>query len=177
MEKRNSEIIKIAIVGPESTGKSTLAFSLAQSFNTLWVPEFAREYLQSKNGIYNYNDLEYIAKMQIQLEEDRMLQANTFLFCDTNLIVLKIWSNFVFGKCCNFILEHIQQRNYHLTLLTNIDIPWEEDPLREHPNNREELFLLYKNELDKQNIVYSIISGSHEERLKSATQVINDLTK
>lgn len=177
MEKRNSEIIKIAVVGPESTGKSTLTLSLANSFNTLWVPEFAREYLQNKNGKYTYSDLEYIAKMQMQEEDKQIGKSNKYLFCDTNLLVLKVWSNFVFGKCCDFILENNLKRTYNLTLLTNIDIPWEPDPLREHPNKRDELFLIYKNELEQQNIVYSIISGSHTVRLQNATNSINDLIK
>jgi NadR type nicotinamide-nucleotide adenylyltransferase len=175
MEKRNSEIIKVAVVGPESTGKSTLALSLAHTYNSVWVPEFARDYLQTKSGKYTFDDLEYIAKIQLQHEEKLLLKANRFLFCDTNLIVIKIWSEFVFGKVCNYITEQVAEKKYGLTFLTDIDIPWEPDPLREHPNKREELFSIYKNELQKQNVVYSTISGSHRMRLESASKIINDL--
>lgn len=175
MEKRNTEIIKVAIVGPESTGKTTLAMSLAQSYNSVWVPEFARDYLKHKNGKYIYDDLELIAKKQIEQEDLLYKKANHFLFCDTNLIVIKVWSDFVFGKCSDFILDSLATRTYNVTLLTDIDIPWEDDPFREHPHKREELFSIYKNELQKQNIVYSIISSSHAVRLQSASKIINDL--
>ncbi|MES2837228.1 MAG: ATP-binding protein [Bacteroidota bacterium] len=175
MEKRNSEIIKVAIVGPESTGKTTLALSLAQSYKSVWVPEFARDFLLVKSGKYTFDDLEQIAKMQLEQQEKLLLKANRVLFCDTNLTVIKIWSEFVFGKVCDYVVEQVALQKYDFTFLTDIDVPWESDPFREHPHKRSELFSIYKNELQQQNIVYSTISGSHDMRLKSASKIINDL--
>ncbi len=140
-------IKKIAITGPESTGKSALAQALAQRFQTTWVPEFAREYLKKTNGKYAFEDIETIARGQMQKEQQMLKQANKFLFCDTELLVTMIWSQFVFGKVSPWITEQLSKQKYNLILLTNIDIPWTFDPLREHPDHREELFYLYKKKL------------------------------
>src|SRR5688500_989467 len=131
---------KIVILGPESTGKSSLCKQLANHYQTEWCPEYAREYLL-KHGIdYSYEDLLVIAKGQIALEESYQSTASSqqpaasdLLFIDTNMYVMKVWCEFVFGKCHKYILDQIVQRKYDLYLLCNIDLPWIKDELREYP--------------------------------------------
>ena len=176
-------IIKIVVIGPESTGKSTLCEKLAKHYNTLWVPEYAREYLEKNGAEYNYDDLLTIAKGQIDSEEDishqvsgiRYLPKPQTLFIDTDLYVMKVWAEFVFNKCHNWILNQIAERKYDLYLLCDVDLPWVEDVLREYPDKetREKLFLFYKELMINQSTPGCIISGDYEERLKTAIQFID----
>ena len=142
-----SLVKKIAIVGPESTGKSTLAEGLAKHYQTVWVPEYARGYLNKLGRGYDQSDLIKIAHGQLRLEDEWENDAKRFLFCDTNLVVIKIWSDFKYGNCAPEILQRMHERKYDLHLLTNIDLPWEADPQREHPDKRLELFNLYEKDL------------------------------
>ncbi|HHP7242489.1 MAG TPA: AAA family ATPase [Cyclobacteriaceae bacterium] len=164
---------KIAIIGPESTGKSTLSESLASVFNTEWVPECARIYLNQIKRPYKKEDLTEIAKEQIKLEEDRMLKANHLLISDTNLIVIKVWSDYKYGHTDPWILENLSQRHYDYYLLTNIDLPWQDDPQREHPHLREYFFLIYLNYLKDNGLPFDVVSGTESKRLQNAQQVIN----
>ena len=166
--------MKIAIVGSESTGKSQLAEELALHFKTLWVKEYAREYLENLQRSYTYDDLSIIAKKQIELEDELRKNKNNFLFFDTNLIVIKVWSDFKFGKTEPWIIEEIEKRKYDLHLLCDIDLVWEDDPLREHPHEREKLFAIYKSELENFRIEYKIISGNGTERLKNAISALTN---
>jgi NadR type nicotinamide-nucleotide adenylyltransferase len=178
MEKTNySKIIRIAIVGPESTGKSTLAEQLARHYHTVFVPEYAREYLNEIKRPYEAKDIVIISERQLKLEDKLAPKANKILICDTNLLVTKIWAEHKYGKCPVWIELQYKQRHYDFYLLCNIDIPWHADPQREHPHLREELFTVYKTELDKQPVPYSVISGLGETRLKNAIEIIDDLIK
>ena len=168
-------IKRIAIVGPESTGKSSLCQSLSSHFKDIWVPEFARLYLSNLEREYNYEDLLTIAKGQIESENILANAARNFLFCDTTLLTIKIWSEFKYGKSDCWILEEMEQRKYHHHLLCNIDMEWTEDPLRENPNDREELLEIHKKELDYYGYEYTIISGSGDKRINNAIEVINKL--
>lgn len=155
---------KIVIIGPESTGKSTLCKQLANHYKTLWCPEFAREYLLKNGTHYTFEDLATIAKGQLQLEEEyeqkvkketlNMTMKNSYsnLFIDTNMYVMKVWCEFVFGKCHQFIIDEIASRKYDLYLLCNIDLPWIKDELREYPDEkpRQDLFNIYKAILQNQ---------------------------
>jgi NadR type nicotinamide-nucleotide adenylyltransferase len=163
---------KIAIVGPESTGKSDLTRALAKHYNTVWVPEYARQYIDNLNRPYEKYDLFKIAIGQIQSEDEQEQKARNFLFCDTNLWVIKIWSDHKYGTCADWILNELKKRVYDLHLLTNIDLPWEEDPQREHPGLREYFFDVYKNELDSAGIDYKIISGHGSDRVDNAISAI-----
>jgi NadR type nicotinamide-nucleotide adenylyltransferase len=165
-------IRKIAITGPESTGKSILAEQLAEHYHTLWVPEYAREYINHLDRPYNQDDILEIAKGQIRSEVSICRQANELLICDTELIVTKIWSEVKYGNCDPWILEKIAGNNYNLFLLCDIDLPWEDDPQRENPHDREYLFHLYKEELTKRALPFFVISGFGNERLKNAIHVI-----
>src|ERR1044072_1395642 len=169
---------KVVIIGPESTGKSTLSEQLAKHYNTTWVPEYAREYLIEHGTEYTYDDLLTIAKGQVALEESYINRAAPFakvLFVDTDQYVMKVWCEFVFGKCHQWVLDQITKRKYDLYLLCNIDLPWIHDPLREYPDlaPRLELYAIYKNLLTNQSVPWVEISGNYDERLQKAIQAVN----
>jgi len=166
-------IKKIAITGPESTGKSHLAEQLAHHYHTMWVPEFARVYIDHLDRDYTYDDILFIAKSQMESEAIAIDRAKNFLFCDTELIVTKIWCEYKYGKCHQWILENLKKSNYNLYLLLNIDLPWQPDSQREHPDNRKELFELYLKELNSRELPYEIIDGNGEERLQKAIKIID----
>lgn len=175
MNYPSDRIIKVAIIGPECTGKSTLSEYLAQHYNTCWVQEYARTYLDKLNRPYKETDLLKIAHEQIQAEDEGLAQANKILICDTNLLVIKVWSDFKFGRCSEEILNLMRSRTYDLHLLTYIDVPWQEDPLREHPDKREALWKIYKQELEKQNLFFVDVKGERDKRRKIAVEAIDNL--
>lgn len=180
------ELKKIVIVGPESTGKSTLSDQLASHFHTEWCPEFAREYLLKHGMKYSYDDLLTIAKGQIDLEEKFEARVKNkistdidplLLFIDTDMYVMKVWCEFVFDKCHPFILEQIANRNYDLYLLCNVDLPWVKDELREYPDleTRKKIYKIYKDLMINQSVPWVDISGNYEERLQKAITSVNRL--
>lgn len=183
----NQNIKAIAIVGPESTGKSELSAALAGHYKTIWVKEFAREYLEGINRPYNYDDLLQIAKGQLKLEEEakhKLVSSSPNsdfktppIFCDTNLTVIKVWSEFKYQQCDTWILNQIKTRKYFLHLLTDIDLPWQDDPLREHPQQRRELFNIYYDELINQEADFEIVSGINDERILNAIHIIDSRMK
>lgn len=170
-----SAIKKVAIIGPECTGKSELSAYLAQHFNTCWVNEYARTYLDQLDRPYLESDLKSIAQGQVRLEDESLPAANKVLICDTNLLVIKVWSNFKYGHCSEEILQLISSRTYDLYLLTYIDIPWQADPQREHPDKREKLWRIYKAELETQDVTFAEIKGERTIRRKTAIEAINQL--
>jgi len=165
-------IRKIAITGPESTGKSLLAEQLSQHFNTVWVPEYAREYLENLHHPYDETDIIKIAKGQIKNEQTKLKLATGFLFCDTELIVTKIWSEVKFHRCDQWILSTIEDHKYDLFLLCYIDLPWEDDPLREHPDKRKFLFDLYYQEMVNRKLLFYVVTGKGKIRLANAISII-----
>jgi NadR type nicotinamide-nucleotide adenylyltransferase len=166
---------KIAIIGPECTGKTDLAKYLATHFNTSWVPEYARGYLDNLTRPYEQNDLITIAHGQLRVEDEFSRDANRILICDTNLYVIKIWSEFKYGNCPAEILKSMEERTYELYLLTYVDIPWEEDPQREHPDKREELYRIYLNEMKNQPVPFVEIKGDREQRRRTAVEAIEKI--
>jgi NadR type nicotinamide-nucleotide adenylyltransferase len=167
-------LAKIAITGPESTGKSMLAGQLADHYRTVWVPEYAREFINNLDRPYNQADILEIAKGQIRSETAICRQASELLICDTELIVTKIWSDVKFGNCDPWILNTIQNHKYNLYLLCDIDIPWAEDPQREHPHLRVHLFSLYKEELQTRKFPFFIVSGLGRDRLENAIRIVEN---
>lgn len=165
-------IKKIAIVGPESTGKSELSQQLARDLETEWVPEYARFYLDRLPRDYEKNDLLEIAKGQLAWEEEKLGYANKYLICDTNLIVIKIWSDHKYGETDPWIIENLKSRPYDYYLLPNIDLPWRPDPQREHPDKRDYFFKIYKEYLESNKLPYSIVSGIEEGRLQNAVDAL-----
>ncbi|MBK8845280.1 MAG: ATP-binding protein [Bacteroidetes bacterium] len=164
---------RIAIIGPESTGKTTMAKMLAAHYKTIIVPEYAREYIMQLNRPYSPKDLLPIAKGQIQLENQLLFQANRLLICDTNMTVMKVWSEYKYGFCAEWILNVINSRYYDHHFVCAPDMPWDADPLREHPNKREELFDIYIEEMKKQQVRYTVLRGTPEERLAQMTEVLD----
>ncbi len=152
---------KIAVTGPESSGKTTLCRELSRYFNTIWTPEFARYFLPALGRPYIFADLTIIGKGQLQWQQRDAGRANGILFCDTDLVSLKVWSDYRFGATDPWILDHLQRNPYHLTLLCHPDIPWEADPLRENPDDREALLLKFRAELADWNIPFYEVWGTN----------------
>jgi len=165
-------MLKIIVTGPESSGKTTLCKEISNQFNIPFTTEYAREYLKKKGVNYNQSDLLEIANGQFISEGGLNQQLS---LQDSDLITIKIWSEYKYGNCDNWILEQIakQKSENRFYLLCKPDIPWKADPLRENPTNREELFEIYKEELEKLKHNYVIIEG--EERIKNSISKISSL--
>jgi NadR type nicotinamide-nucleotide adenylyltransferase len=162
---------KIAIIGPESTGKSTLCKALSAHYQEPFVPEYGRTYLE-ENGIkYTYEDLLFISKGMVAIEDEKAKEATNLLFCDTDLIMMKVWYEVRFGKCHPWVLEKIEAKPYDFYLICSPDLPWQEDPMRENPHIREELFERYLKEVNNLHIPFHIVKG--EKRLQSAKKVLD----
>lgn len=169
-------MLTVAVVGPESTGKTTLARSLAEHFKTPWVPEFAREYLTKLNRPYTQSDLLEIAKGQLKAENKLQSKANNrLLFLDTDLLVIKIWSEFKYGNCDPWIEQQLRLNQPSVYILTHFDIPYEEDPLRENPDERPELYDLYEEALQNSDSPYFIVQGNQQKRFDKAVKSINSI--
>ena len=162
-------LLKIIVIGPESSGKTTLCNALSKHFNLPFSKEYAREYLEKLNSNYTQDDLLKIAKGQLQTE-------NGLQLLDTDLITLKIWSEYKYGSCDNWILTQIekQKTENRFYLLCSPDIPWQADKQRENPNDREELFKIYKQELDDLEHTYFIVDGKN--RIKNSILKISSIT-
>ena len=173
-----SDCIRVALVGPESTGKTTLAKALAIHYKTEWVPEFAREYLQqkwdTKKKICAQEDIFPIALGQMELENKYVLKANKLLFCDTTLLTTEVFSRVYFDNWCDKrIIEANKENHYSIYLLTNIDVPWVADDLRDKPNERHEMFLSFQKALETRKIKYVLLKGTHDTRMNTAIEYIN----
>ena len=170
---------RILILGPESTGKSTLAEKLAEHYSEPWVPEVAREYLEQLDRPYGYDDLLQIGRQQMQLEDEMAAGAKNHLFCDTDLRVIQVWSQHRFGKVDPWVLEEITRRTYDLILLCAPDLPWQEDPLREHPEleMRQQFFDVYQQLTQASGFPWALISGDTAERLSTAIQEVDYLKR
>lgn len=172
---------KIVVIGPESTGKSTLCEQLAQHYDSSWCPEFAREYLLTNGVNYTYDDLLSVAKGQLALEDELAATVHHTkpFFIDTDMYVMKVWCEFVFGKCHRFVLDQIVTRKYDLYLLCNIDLPWVKDELREYPDlkSRQQLYAIYKDIMINQPVPWVEISGDYEERPGNAITAVDKLIR
>ncbi|HLZ88196.1 MAG TPA: ATP-binding protein [Puia sp.] len=174
-------MLKIVIVGPESTGKSSLCEELARHYQTDWVPEYAREYLTRHGMDYRREDLLVIAREQLALEDRYAAAAlaakKKLLFIDTDMYVMKVWSEFVFGNCDPWILGQIAQREYDAYLLCRTDLPWAADPLREYPDlaSRDRLFHIYKDCLVNQSTPWAEIGGQGEDRVAAGVAAVERL--
>ena len=172
---------KIVIIGPESTGKSSLCESLACHYQTGWAPEYAREYLTKYGTTYKPEDLLSIARGQLALEDRHTAAAEAAghqrLFIDTDLYVMKVWSEFVFERCDPWILEQIAIRKYDAYLLCRTDLPWTSDPLREYPDlqSRDRLFHIYKDSLINQSTPWAEVGGQGEARVAAAIAAVERL--
>ena len=168
---------KIAIVGPESTGKSTISAQLAAHYNTVWVPEYARGYCEALTEPCTWQDEINMFRGQLALEKEYLPKANKLLICDTTFITVKIWSDYMFGESPKEVTDELPKHPYDLYLLMNIDLPWQEDPLRDFPDMREHFLGVWHNELNALDANYHLISGSDEERLENAIAKIDAYLK
>ena len=175
MEKRTEKRIKrIVLIGPESTGKTELAEFLAKKFNAVFVPEYAREYIESLNRSYAYADVENIALKQVELDEVYSKKADQLLFYDTFLIITKVWFRIVYGKMPFWLDKKIESSNIDLFLLCNTEIDWIQDSVRENGGEmREKLFEIYRDELESYGFNYEIVSGVDETRFSNALNIVN----
>ncbi|PRD52572.1 AAA family ATPase [Sphingobacterium gobiense] len=167
-------MMKIAVVGPESTGKSTMAQHLAHVLGTVCVPEYARYYCRKLNREYTLQDEVNMFYGQIALEDSLIpLAKNDILVCDTTMLTVKIWSDHLFHSTPQEVTDEIKSRKYDFYLLMDIDLPWEDDPLRDFPEQREHFMRIWKKELKALDASYKIISGAGDERLKNGLNAVD----
>jgi len=179
MEKRTEDpsdnLIRIVLTGPECTGKSTLAQQLASHFATVYVPEYAREYIANLCRPYNYDDVMHIAEVQRKQAHEIVNPVNRIVFFDTYLVITKVWFKVVFGRCPEWITEELSRKTIDLYLLCDTSIPWTTDPVRENGGEmREKLYLMYKNELEQLGCSYKIITDTGQQRLNLAIHAVNE---
>jgi NadR type nicotinamide-nucleotide adenylyltransferase len=167
---------KIAIIGPESTGKSTLSQALAAALRAPWVPEYARAYLEQLGRPYTEDDLLQMAYGQLQAEDAAAREAGSYLICDTDLYVIKVWSEHKYGHCHSGILKEIARRSYDAYILTYIDTRWQYDPLREHPDDamRSYFYHVYHDIVVNSGLPFIVVKGSPEERLQQALHAVKN---
>ena len=171
-------IVKVVLFGPESTGKTTLSQQLSRHYNTVWVPEYAREYLQDKwnntRKTCEADDLIPIAEGQIRLENELAKKADSVLICDTDLLETKVYSEEYYGGFVDPQLDKAAQENvYDLYLLTYIDTPWEADDLRDRPEMRQEMFDAFEKALKTHRKNYILLKGDKKTRLEKAVKAID----
>lgn len=167
-------IIRIAVTGPECSGKSELTEKLSKHFGAPKADEFARAYLSASRGKYTEEDLVAICKGQMAAEDKAVESAERLAVFDTDMTVMKIWAMFRFGSIPSFIWQAEIRRVYHLKLLCRPDLPWEADPLRESPDPRERdlLFDIFKRHLEAKDTPFEIVEGTGEERLRTAVALV-----
>src|ERR1035437_3028148 len=176
MEKglQNDKILKIVITGPESTGKSTLSEQLAKYYNTIFIPEYARTYVENLKRPYTYDDVEHIAHQQVKELKEYEYKASGILFVDTYLVITKVWFDVVYQRRPNWIVEAVLQSNIDLFLLCSTDLPWEPDTVLENGGEmREKLFHIYQQELDSFRLPYATVEGKGAKRLANAIELVN----
>jgi len=182
LKQNSSSCLKIVLFGPESSGKTTLATQLAAHFNAQWVPEYMRIYLEKKwegsKKTIEKKDLLPIALGHISDENRRAAQTDKLLLLDTNLLQIKTYcEDYYNGWCPAQIIKGSQTHHYDYYFLTSIDVPWEKDNLRDRPKDRDKMFRIFEQQLIQNNIPYTILEGSKQERLTDAIGIINTLIK
>jgi len=180
LRQKDINLVKIVLFGPESTGKTTLSMQLAKYYNTVWVEEYARPYLQKvwnkERRTCEPKDIMPIAYGQIALENRLAKRADKVLICDTDLLETKVYSEEYYGGYVDPLLENAAKKNsYDLYLLTYIDTPWEADDLRDRPEQREEMFNAFQKALEDNNRPYILLKGDKDTRLKTAVQAIDKI--
>lgn len=166
-------MIKIAVTGPESTGKSSICEAYGKKYKATIVPEFARLWLESKpNYRYTFEDVEWMAQEQFRLQSEALQSEAQLVLFDTDLLVCRVWMEVVFGHCPKWIAEESERNAFDFTFLMDIDLAWKDDPLREHPHLREELFFRYHNLLENSGRPFGIVNGLEEERFENSLTLL-----
>lgn len=170
-------MIKVAVIGPESSGKSTLCEELSNRYRIGFIPEFSREYLENLERPYVQNDLLLMAKQQMAHIREFEKRSAKLLLSDTESLVIKIWSEIKYGLCHPEIQNLFESQDFDIYLLCAPDLIWVQDKFREVPDlsRRYEIFQLFKQELEIRNFKYAVISGSGNERILKATEVIDSI--
>ena len=166
---------RVAIVGAESTGKTTLAQAVAAHFRTVRVPEFARDYLLARDGQCTEADIPIIAAGQVRLEDELAREADRLLVCDTDLLTTQLWHEHYFGPCPPELLQLSKERAAHLYLLCDLDVPWVADGLRDSPRQRRWFHRRFLEELERRGSAFRLVSGSRERRLEIAIAGLEEL--
>lgn len=168
-------IYKVVVTGPESTGKTCLAKMLASLYDTVWIPEYARDYISSLGRKYAYDDIELIAREQVRREKYYLTLAKDFLFYDTHLVITKVWFMALYGRYPEWIDKALEESGIDLFLVCNIDIPWVPDPLRENGDEMRGILLeMYKDEIRSCGIPWKLVSGKDEQRFSAAVDILCD---
>ena len=179
-KQQPANCVKVVLFGPESTGKTTLSLQLARYYNSVWVPEYAREYLQNKwndeRKTCEPKDLLPIAEGQMKLENELAQKTNSVLICDTDLLETKVYSEaYYIGSCDTLLEKYALENKYDLYFLTYIDTPWEADDLRDKPEHRKEMFDAFESALIENKRPYVLLKGDKKTRLQTAVKHINKL--
>jgi NadR type nicotinamide-nucleotide adenylyltransferase len=169
---------RICLLGAESTGKTTLAAALARRFQTVWVPEYARAYLEAGRPLTEPAHFEDIARGQVESEDKLAREANRLLFCDTNLLATQVWCEHYAGSCPNTIATMAASRTYDLYLLCDVaGMPWVADSIRDCPDLRTTFHDRFRRELEERRLPYVVLTGSFAERLKTAIASVEPVLK
>ena len=166
---------KVAIIGPESTGKTVLLKELVQFYDCNFVLEHARQYVESLKRRYGYDDIMVISRKQRELEKAAYKKSKKLLICDSAMITNKVWSYDKFGKCDSWIEKEMELESFDLFLLCKPDLQWENDPVREDAGRREQIFEIYMRYLKEYNFDFRIIEGKNTARSDAAIGYIDKL--
>jgi len=167
-----SSVVKVTVFGSESTGKTTLAAQLAAYFQTVWVPEYARLYQETHKRILTYRDVTPIARGQMRLEKYYVSKAQNLLICDTDILETKVYSIAYYGRSPEWLLQALPNHYADLYLLTDIDLPWTSDGIRDRPDDRQAMHHHFHTELVNRNLPFALISGHEQDRLQTAIKAI-----
>jgi len=172
-----STVKKIVITGPESTGKSVLSRQLAEEYNCELVPEYAREYIENITHKYTFQDVQNIARHQLVQEKQAVSHAkNEMIIFDTWFIITKVWFDVVFGKCPEWLINHINRTQIDLFIICDYDLPWIPDPVRENGGEqRKILFERYCEEIKLFGFNYKIVSGMGDDRKNNAIKLVSSI--
>jgi NadR type nicotinamide-nucleotide adenylyltransferase len=168
---------RVAIVGAESTGKTTLAEQLARHYQTVWAPEYGRVYLDLKDSPCELEDISHIARGHMEGEERLAREANRVLILDTELIITTLWSEYFFSECPDWVRREASERSYDLYLLTANDVPWIADPQRVGPESRDTFYERLRRELGWRGRRFAVVRGGYEQRLEQAIRAVDSLFK
>jgi NadR type nicotinamide-nucleotide adenylyltransferase len=170
-------MLRIAIIGPESTGKTVLAQGLSKHFDAPWIPEYARSYVEKLQRPYNFDDVCTIARKQIELETTSEQGGCEFVFFDTDLIITKVWFEYCYKTCPDFVVDRLNKGFFDLYLLCMPDLDWLPDPVREHGDDRDFFFEWYKKEIERIHKPYILVSGQGNSRIEAVVSILSDKNK
>lgn len=176
MEEGTVTVLRVAILGAESTGKSTLAAALAARYRTLWVPEYLREFVETRQRVPFEGDQAFIAGMQVEREEEAARQASGVLFCDTTPLMTAIYSRFYWHRVDEAVASLAEPHAYALTFVTAPDTPWEPDGLqRESAQVRAHIHEQVLRMLDARAIAWHLVQGAPDARVEQVVRLLSDM--